>query len=83
MTTMTFTLMELAASQRENELRHIARSAWRRPRRSGRGMFAWTRRTRHAIDNPGHADVPLPNVQAPGGFDRRIGLGPVRTGIPV
>ena len=37
MTSMTFTLMELVASQREHELRHVARGAWRRPRRSGRG----------------------------------------------
>jgi len=42
MTTMTFTLMELVASQRENELRHVARSGWRRPRRFDRGIFART-----------------------------------------
>ena len=38
---------------------------------------------RHAIANTGDVDVRLLNVHAPGGFDRRIGLGPVRTGVRV
>ena len=40
MTTMTFTLMQQVAIQREHELRSVARGAWRRPRRSGRSIFA-------------------------------------------
>jgi mannose-6-phosphate isomerase-like protein (cupin superfamily) len=32
--------------------------------------------TRHAIVNAGSTDVRFLNVHAPGGFDRRIGLGP-------
>ena len=42
MTTMSFTLMQQAAIQREHELRSVARGAWRRPRRSGRSIFART-----------------------------------------
>lgn len=39
--------------------------------------------TPHAIANAGAADVRILNVHAPGGFDRRIGLGrPASSDIP-